>query len=106
MKICINSRDLTPAQKRRIEEYFLDNFSFENRKPTLIWKQDDSDFVLLGYPRGNLLEFDAPTSNRDPRSFMFRVHEAELMEIAGRDHWREFREASELWSVSARSGDC
>lgn len=100
MKICINSRDLSPDQRTLIEEYLRDNFSFEATAPTLVWKQDDSDFILLGYPRGNdLVEFEVNIVGRDPRSMMFRIHENELMEIAGREKLLDFRNALETWSV-------
>ncbi|MES2923113.1 MAG: hypothetical protein V4819_16270 [Verrucomicrobiota bacterium] len=99
MKICINSRDLSPGQRALVEEYLHDNFSFEGKTPTLIWKQDDSDFMLLGYPRSNRVEFEVNIMGRDPRSMMFRVHENELMEIAGREKLVDFRHALETWSV-------
>lgn len=91
MKICINSRDLTPCQKARIEEYFQDNFCFDGKKPTLIWKLDDSEFILLGYPHGNVIDCESNLEGRDLRSLMFRVHENELMEIAGRNMLRAFK---------------
>ena len=99
MKICINSRDLSPSQRILIEEYLHDNFSFEGKTPTLVWKQDASDFILLGYPRGNPVEFGVNLIGRDPRSIMFRVHENELMEIAGREKLMDFRNALETWCV-------
>lgn len=100
MKICINSRALTGDQRSLIESYLHDNFSFDGKTPTLIWKQDDSDFILLGYPRGNsLVEFEVNIVGRDPRSIMFRVHENELMEIAGREKLLDFRNALETWGV-------
>ena len=99
MKICINSRDLSPGQKVLVEEYLHDNFSFEGKTPTLIWKQDDSNFMLLGYPRRNSPELEVNIMGHDPRSIMFRVHENELMEIAGREKLLDFRNALEAWSV-------
>jgi hypothetical protein len=99
MKICINSRNLSPSQRTLVEAYLHDNFYFEGNAPTLIWKQDDSDFMLLGYPHGNLVEFEVNIMGRDPRSTMFRVHENRLMEIAGREKLLDFRNALEAWSV-------
>lgn len=99
MKICINSRDLSPRQKVLVEEYLHDNFSFEGKTPTLIWKQDDSNFMLLGYPHGNAVEFEVNIMGHDPRSIMFRVHDNELMEIAGREKLMDFKNALETWSV-------
>ena len=100
MKICLNSRDLSPAQKSLVEEYVRENFSFEGRSPTLIWKPDNSNFMLLGYPHGNLAEFEVDSLGRNSQSIMFRIHESELMEIAGRRKWLNFREAKEAWSVA------
>ena len=99
MKICINSRNLSLGQKTLVEEYLHDNFSFEGRTPVLIWRQDDSEFVLLGYPRGNSTQFEVNIMGHDPRSIMFRVHENELMEIAGREKLLGFRNALETWGV-------
>ena len=72
MKICLNSRDLTDGQRSRIEEYFEENFAFGKRRMTLEWKEDPSEYMLLG------------EVSRDFGSVMFRVHESHLMEIAGR----------------------
>jgi hypothetical protein len=81
VRICVNSRDLTEIQKRRIEDYFLDNFSFASHRPTLVWTHHSSEAVLLGYPYGPHL---ADERAEDYSSIMFRVHEGELMMIAGR----------------------
>ena len=99
MKICINSRDLSPRQKALVEAYLHDNFSFEGKSPTLVWKQDTSGYMLLGDPRRNSVELEVNILGHDPRSIMFRVHESELMEIAGREKLLDFRNAMESWST-------
>ena len=81
MRISVNSRGLTETQKNRIEEYFRENFSFASHRPKLVWKEDSSESVLLGYPYGPRMESEF---DEDCSSIMFRVHEGELMMIAGR----------------------
>ena len=81
MRICLNSRNLTFAQRAKIEEYFRENFSFASLQPTLVWRDDSSDHVLLGYPCRSSFVLDP---HRDFRSIMVRVHECELLTIAGR----------------------
>ena len=85
MRICINSKNLDPAQQGKIEEYFKENFSFDGKNPTLIWKEDDSDFILLGYRAGSGDGLEHDGISHDFRTVMCRVHESELMEIAGRE---------------------
>jgi hypothetical protein len=85
MNICINSRGLSEHQRGRVEQYFLDHFTFGGKGPKLCWKEDDSDYILLGFPQGpgcdlKLLERDA----HEAPVVMFRVHEDELLRIAGR----------------------
>lgn len=99
MNICINSTDLSPRQKALVEAYLHDNFSFEGKSPTLVWKQDTSGYMLLGYPRRNSVELEVNIMGRDPRSIMFRVHENELIESAGREKLLDFRNAMETWST-------
>jgi hypothetical protein len=87
MRICINSRDLNQYQQKRIERYFEDHFTFEGRGPELVWIEDESDFILLGFPQGRPGEIEVHPFSRDMRSapvVMFRVHENELLRIAGR----------------------
>ena len=99
MNISINSRDLSPSQKALVVDYLLDNFSFEGKSPNLVWKQDTSGYMLLGYPRRNSVELEVNIMGHDPRSIMFRVHENELMEIAGREKLLDFRNAMEAWGT-------
>ncbi|MEO5712128.1 MAG: hypothetical protein ABIT37_01455 [Luteolibacter sp.] len=80
MRIRINSRNLNELQQARIEGYFLENFSFSGKMPTLIWKDEDSEFILLGYAHRTHQKFES----HDASSIMFRVHENELLGIAGR----------------------
>ena len=87
MRICINSKNLSELQRTRIENYFQENFSFEGKKPVLIWKEDESDSILLGYPHGDSGRDQMPP---DFTSIMFRVHENELQSIAGRDFCSSF----------------
>lgn len=85
MRICVNARDLADNQRTEIEQYFHENFSFGGKNPTLIWKNDDSEFILLGYVHGAPSESEVqPPKSHDLSSTMFRVHENELMRIAGR----------------------
>lgn len=87
MRICINSRALNQYQQRRIERYFDDHFTFDGRGPELLWLEDDSDFILLGFPHGKPGDIEVHTIARDLRSapvVMFRVHENALLRIAGR----------------------
>jgi hypothetical protein len=93
MRICINSRDLTDFQRNRIERYFEDHFSFEGKCPRLVWKEDDSDYILLGFPQGDRTEPEVKAFPQDAHSapvVMFRVHESALLEIAGRGQCVDF----------------
>jgi hypothetical protein len=107
MKICVNSRDLSPCQRSRIEEYFEDNFTFEGRGPSLVWREDESDYILLGYPHGR---FEESGFSHDFNSVMFRVHESRLMEIVGRASlnliWPDGEDGAAVTRYDlARSGD-
>ncbi len=82
MRICINSRNLDDRQQAKVEEYFHENFSFDDKVPQLIWKEDASDFILLGYRTGG--DHELGEVSHDFRTVMCRVHENELMGIAGR----------------------
>lgn len=87
MKICLNSRNLSEHQKSGIEKYFHDNFTFCEKGPQLIWKEDESEFVLLGFPKGPPDQVQVARIARDAHDaplVMFRVHENELLRIAGR----------------------
>lgn len=85
MRICINSRDLNPYQQKRIERYFEDHFTFEGKGPELVWVEDETEFILLGFPQGKLGDLEVHPFTRDGAPVvMFRVHENELMRIAGR----------------------
>lgn len=85
MRICINSRDLNPFQQKRIERYFDDHFTFEGKGPELVWLEDESDFILLGFPQGKPGDLEVHPFTRDGAPVvMFRVHENELLQIAGR----------------------
>ena len=87
MNICINSRGLSDCQRGRVEQYFADHFTFGGKGPKLCWKEDDSDYILLGFPQGRGTECDLKLLERDAHEapiIMFRVHEDELLRIAGR----------------------
>ena len=85
MRICINSRDLNPFQQKRIVRYFEDHFTFEGKGPELVWVEDESDYILLGFPQGKPGDLEVHPFTRDGRPVvMFRVHENELLQIAGR----------------------
>jgi len=99
MRIRINCRNLNELQQARIEDYFHENFAFEGKKPTLVWKDRESEFILLGYAHGTLQEFES----HDASSIMFRVHENELLEIAGRMMWEVINLPA---GGSARSNGC
>lgn len=86
MKICINSRDLTSSQRHGIEQYFHDNFAFGGKSPKLLWMEDDSEFMLLGFCEsdpGNVKTIEK-NAHKAP-VVMFRVHENEMLKIAGRE---------------------
>lgn len=87
MRICINSRALNQFQQKRIERYFEDHFTFEDKGPELVWVEDDSNFILLGFPQGKPGDIELQPFTTDAHNapvVMFRVHENELMRIAGR----------------------
>jgi hypothetical protein len=87
MNICINSRDLSECQRGRIEQYFEDHFTFDGRGPRLLWKDDESEYILLGFPQGQGMEENLKPLGRDAHEapiVLFRVHEDELLRIAGR----------------------
>ncbi len=87
MRICINSRDLSEHQRHRIEQYFQDHFTFNGKGPGLVWREDESDYILLGFPQGNPNDPEVNPIARDAHQepvVMFRVHENELLRIAGR----------------------
>ena len=99
MTICINSRDLTDRQRGLVEEYFEDNFSFEGKKLTLVWKVDESQSLLLGYAFGRSIHAGSDGLIQDSQSMMSRVHERELMEIVGRKWWHGATGSLEAWSA-------
>jgi hypothetical protein len=88
MNICINSRDLSDNQRELIEQYFLEHFTFDGKGPKLLWKEDASDYILLGFPQGRGAGCDLKPLERAEHEapvVMFRVHEDELLRIAGRN---------------------
>lgn len=88
MQICLNSRDLNAQQRQRIEQYFDDHFSFDGKTPVLVWKEDPSEFILLGFvprsPSSALIRM-LPVDAHCAPVVMFQVHEKELLKIAGRN---------------------
>lgn len=98
MKICINSRDLTDRQRGLVEKYFEDNFSFEGKRLTLIWKVDESQSLLLGHVFGSPSHAGSGELIYDSQS-IFRVHERELMEIVGRNGWHAATGPLAIWSA-------
>ncbi|GAA5116274.1 hypothetical protein GCM10023212_02440 [Luteolibacter yonseiensis] len=65
----------------------MDHFTFGGKGPRLIWKDDESDYILLGFPQGQGAESGLKPLGRDAHEapiVMFRVHEDELLRIAGR----------------------
>ena len=99
MFIRVNSRGLSPSQRACIEDYFKDNFSFEGKTLSLIWQQDDSEFILLGYPYGSSAAPVGRQPGEEFGSIMYRVHENELFEIAGRNVWHLVNDWSQCQSA-------
>lgn len=89
MKICINSRNLDPCEQASIESYFDRNFSFCGKRLTLIWKDEETDFILVGYEQGSRVSLQT----HDVSSFMYRIHEYALLSLVGRDFHRLSDEA-------------
>lgn len=91
MQICLNSRDLDEGQRKSIEQYFDDHFSFDGKSPSLVWNEDPSEFILLGFvpksPSSALMRM-LPVDAHCAPVVMFQVHERELLKIAGRNFHR------------------
>lgn len=88
MTICINSRDLEPCQCACVETYFREQFSYNGRRLALVWQDDDSNYMILGYQHGSKGSLEVIPVKPDFSSVMFRVHEAALLAIAGRGRLR------------------
>lgn len=89
MRICVNSRNVTPKQKAKIEGYFDDHFSFDEKRPSLIWQDDASDCILLAYPHPRGLSA-GEAGVLSANSVMHRVHENQLLQLVGRDYCKVF----------------